>query len=158
MKKNKIFSFIKWYALILLFQMGSAILTTSFMHPWYDTLLKASWNPPNWVFGPVWTLLYFLMAIAVWKVSQVENPKVNKSFVYTIFFIQLFFNVLWSFLFFFLHRPFFALMELGVLIFFIGLTIHLFWRVHIGAAFLLVPYFLWCLYAFTLNFAIVRLN
>lgn len=158
MKKTKIISFIKWYALILFLQVCSGILTSSFMYPWYGTLKKASWNPPNWVFGPVWTVLYLLMAISIWLVSQTNTSQKEKSFAYIIFFIQLILNVLWTFLFFYMHNPFWALIELGVLIIFIGVTIFLFWRIHRGAALLLIPYLFWCLYAFSLNFAIVMLN
>lgn len=77
----------------------AAWLTRSSVETWYPTLRKPPWNPPNWIFGPVWSLLYILMAIAGWRVWQLE-PSPRRDFLLTVFFVQLLLNFLWSPLFF----------------------------------------------------------
>lgn len=127
---------------------------------WYQELTKPAWNPPSWVFGPVWTVLYALMAIAAWRVWRSAAGEVGPSVAPAlgVFFAQLVANGLWSFLFFGLHRPGLALVDIVVLLILIAGTIGLFRRHDRWAAWLLVPYLLWVAFATFLNFTLWRLN
>ncbi len=125
---------------------------------WYQGLAKSALNPPNWVFGPVWTTLYALMGIAaffIWKRGW-QNAAVKTAL--GVFILQLILNSLWSIIFFGLHAPFFALIDIAVLWIAIVVTIYLFARQSRVAAGLLIPYLLWVSFAFYLNYSIVRLN
>jgi benzodiazapine receptor len=122
---------------------------------WYPSLNKPAWNPPGWVFGPVWTTLYVLMAVAAWRAwrtGPASRPLVSG------YFVQLVFNALWSVLFFALKRPAWALMDIVVLL---GCLLWMqrgLWRVDRLAGMLWVPYVLWVAFATVLNATIVRLN
>lgn len=147
------------YSLILTLGVGaiSGIATASNIAGWYATLSKPSFNPPNWLFGPVWTLLYLLMGIAlsiIWK-----KPKsLVKSNSLWLFFIQLFLNFCWSFLFFYFHNIGMALVDIGMLWIFITLTIFSFSRLDKKAGWILIPYICWVSFALILNGAIYGLN
>jgi tryptophan-rich sensory protein len=128
---------------------------------WYQELTKPSWNPPSWIFGPVWTVLYTLMAIAAWRVwraAAAAGGWRGATPALGIFLAQLAANGLWSFLFFGLHRPALALVDILVLLALIVLTILQFRRHDRWAAWLLVPYLLWVSFATFLNFTLWRLN
>ena len=132
--------------------------TSSKIPTWYATLVKPSWNPPSWLFGPVWTTLYLMMGVAsamVWQ-RRGQSPIAQTALV--VYGVQLVLNVLWSFLFFGAQSPAFAFVCIVALWFAILLTIVLFWRVNHTAALLLVPYILWVSFASVLNFTIWRLN
>lgn len=124
---------------------------------WYLTLHKPSWNPPNWVFAPMWTFLYGCMAVSVWLVWSASEWKKNKLAI-SLFFAQLFFNFGWSVLFFGLRNPFVALIDLIALWGFILATLIEFRKFNRIAAFLFFLYLAWVSYAFALNLAIVALN
>ena len=136
---------------------GGLLTSPSIRSGWYENLLKPSFTPPSWVFGPVWTLLYLLMAVSAWLVwsGQAKNPVRVPLF---LFFAQLVLNVLWSGLFFGAMKPGWALIDIAVLWVLILLMAALFWRVSRLAALLLVPYVLWVLYAAVLNGAIWWMN
>ena len=124
---------------------------------WYAGLQKPSWNPPNWIFGPVWTALYMIMAIAawlVWKRGGFAGQRVALSF----FLAQLLFNALWSPLFFGLRQPALAFADILLLWLTLLGTVAAFWKVRPLAGVLLVPYLAWVTFASTLNFALWRLN
>jgi translocator protein len=147
------------YSIIITLGVGviAGFATISNIAGWYATLSKPAFNPPNWIFGPVWTLLYILMGIAlslIWK--QPNSP--NKSNSLWLFFIQLFLNFCWSFLFFYFHRIGFALVDIVMLWILIILTIFSFSRLNKTAAFLLLPYICWVSFATILNGAIYSLN
>ncbi len=131
-----------------------AFATTPNIPTWYATLNKPSWNPPNWVFGPVWTLLYGLMAISVWLVWKRDGWNT----AVTIFAIQLALNLAWSFIFFGFHQTGLAFWEIVLLWLAIAATILMFFQVSTVAASLLIPYLLWVSFAAALNFTIWRLN
>lgn len=134
-----------------------ALFTVSSVSSWYPTLNKPPFTPPNWLFGPAWTLLYILMGISfylVWR--QKINKKIKTALA--IFVIQLILNLFWSMIFFGFKNPSFALLEIVVLWFFILLTIVKFLPLSKKAAYLLIPYLLWVTFATILNFSIVRLN
>jgi benzodiazapine receptor len=123
---------------------------------WFPLLNKPAWNPPGWLFGPVWTTLYVLMGVAVWRVWRTRAPAAPA--LVKIYFVQLAFNALWSVLFFGLKQPVWALADIVVLW---SLLVWLqagLWRVDRPAAALWLPYVLWVSFATALNTAIVRLN
>lgn len=130
---------------------------------WYSTADKAAWNPPNWIFGPVWTLLYTAMSVAAWLVWR-ERARVNVKPALTIYVVQLALNAVWTPIFFGLY-PFIGAPALWIalgIILAIDLTVLLtmlrFWRVSRAAAWMLVPYWVWVLFATSLNAALAILN
>lgn len=128
---------------------------------WYVTLNKPAWNPPPAVFAPVWTVLYFMMAVAawqVWRVPEGELPSGRRSAALALYFGQLILNGLWSWLFFGFQRINLALYEIGILLLMVIATTILFWRAKPLAGWLMVPYVLWVTFATALNFALWRLN
>jgi benzodiazapine receptor len=124
---------------------------------WYADLIKPTWNPPSWVFGPVWTALYIMMAVAAWLVWREGGWKMQRGPL-TLYLIQLLLNAIWTPLFFALHQPGWAFAEILILLAAILTTTLLFWRVRRSAALLLMPYVLWTTFAAVLNFTIWRLN
>ena len=123
---------------------------------WYNTLVKPSFNPPNWIFGPVWSILYLLMGISLFIVWSAKVK--NKVPAYWAFGIQLFLNALWSVLFFGMNLPLAAFVGIIFLWFSIAVTIVLFFRISRKAAYLLLPYIFWVSFAALLNLMIVILN
>jgi benzodiazapine receptor len=124
---------------------------------WYAGLKKPSWNPPSWVFGPVWTALYTLMAVAAWLVWKRGGFNVMRLPL-GLFLLQLLFNALWSWLFFGRHECAVALGDILLLWLSLLATTVAFWKVNATAGWLLVPYLLWVGFAAGLNFALWRLN
>ena len=143
-----------WIALCF----GAAAIGTQFPPgKWHAELAKPDWNPPNWVFGPVWTALYLMMAIAVWLVWH-DRGWSGARLAITLFLFQLVLNACWSWLFFGMHRPDLALVDIALLWLAIAATIGQFWQISRIAAYLLLPYLLWVTFATALNFSIWRLN
>ena len=136
----------------------AGFFTSTSVNGWFTTIHKPSFNPPDWIFAPVWTTLYILMGIAfylVWK-SNTEH-KVKK--VAIIFYsIQLVLNFLWSFIFFGYHQPGWALADIILLLAMILLTTLWFERISVAAAWLMVPYICWVSFATVLNYYIWKLN
>ncbi|WP_437186096.1 TspO/MBR family protein [Planctomicrobium sp. SH668] len=124
---------------------------------WYRTLVKPSWNPPGWIFGPVWTTLYVFMAIAAWLVWRSRGLK-GASIPLTLFVIQLILNIAWSWIFFRFHQPGWAFLELIVLWLAVAATAVVFYRNNKTAGILFLPYLAWSTFASVLNFTIWRLN
>jgi benzodiazapine receptor len=135
---------------------GGAVTVAS-VRTWYLTLRKPSWNPPARAFGPVWTVLYLLMAFAAWLAWRTRDTT-DAGPALAIFGLQLVLNVLWSVLFFGLRRPGPAVAEIAVLWLAIAGTIVAFWPLDQTAALLLVPYLGWVSFAAVLNLSIYRLN
>ena len=125
--------------------------------PWYESLVKPAWNPPNWLFGPAWTLLYTLMAVAAWLVWRNHGFR-GATVPLTLFVVQLALNAGWSWLFFGLHQPGVAFAEIILLWAAILATIILFWRLKRLAGILLMPYLLWVSFAAVLNYTVWQLN
>ena len=123
--------------------------------PWYSSINKPSFNPPDWVFAPVWAALYVFMAIAVWLIWT--NSKKTKKIFY-IYFIHLFINATWSVIFFGFHEIFLALINIVLIIFFIIWLIKLYLPINKMSAYLMIPYLAWCSYAFILNLNLYLLN
>lgn len=151
---NQILGLILW----LVATLAAGFIGSQFLPgAWYEALDKPSWTPPNAVFGPVWTALYLMMAVAAWLVWR-KAGFAGASAALTLFVVQLALNALWSYLFFGLHRPDLALIDILLLWLVILATLLLFWRIQPLAGALLVPYLLWVTYATALNFQIWRLN
>ena len=136
----------------------SGLIGSAAMNTWFDNLQKPSWNPPGFLFAPVWTLLYALMGIAIWLIWKNETTTANKRSAYFAFALQLFLNFWWSIIFFRFQSPFFALIEILLLLAMILLTIFHFSKISKTAAWLLVPYVLWVSFASFLNYTIWSLN
>ena len=132
--------------------------TSSAVNGWYVLAKKPSFNPPNWIFAPVWTLLYLLMGIALYLVWKSEANKGLKRQAIGLFAIQLVLNFFWSIIFFYAHQPGWAFLEIIALWAMILLTILWFGKISPAAAWLLVPYISWVSFASLLNFAIWILN
>ena len=131
--------------------------TTPKIGTWYATLVKPAWNPPNWIFGPVWSALYFCMAVAAWLVWR-QGGLAGAKVPLTLFAVQLVLNVLWSCIFFGLEMPGLAFAEVLLLWAAIAATMVTFWLRSLVAGILFVPYLAWVSFASFLNFTIWRLN
>jgi translocator protein len=125
---------------------------------WYKGLAKPSFNPPAWLFGPAWTVLYLMMAVAAWLVWKQGIGAAGVKIALAMFLVQLVLNCLWSILFFGLRSPLAGLVDIVVLWLAILATIVLFFRVSVPAGILLLPYIAWVSFAAVLNAAILRLN
>lgn len=133
------------------------ISTVSDIETWYATIQKPSWNPPNWIFGPVWTTLYALMGIAfALVINSPASPHRNRAI--TLFIIQFILNLAWSPIFFKLHNLLWALIEIICMWVAIILTMFAFSRVHKTAPYLLLPYIAWVSFATLLTATIYSLN
>ena len=128
--------------------------TTSFKEPWYSEIVLPSFNPPSWIFAPIWTALYILMSVAIWRIwiSFYEQQVLN------IYFIHLFFNATWSIVFFGFHQIELALINLIVILIFIIFLMRIYLKKDKLSFYLTIPYFFWSFYALVLNFSIVLLN
>lgn len=135
-----------------------SLFTFSAIPNWYATLIKPSLNPPAWVFGPVWTVLYTLMGIAAFLVWRKGWNKLQTRRALTVFGIQLLLNALWSIVFFGYHAPGAALVNIVLLWLAIVWTMWEFMKVSRAAVYLLIPYLLWVSFASYLNTAIWWLN
>jgi len=133
----------------------AALVTEPNVVSWYPTLAKPSFNPPNWVFAPVWTTLYVLMAIAGWRVWRITDFGATPMLYWVM---QLALNFAWSFIFFGAHQIFAALIEIAMLWIAVLVTTIAFFRVDRIAGALFVPYLLWVSFAAALNAAIYQLN
>jgi len=158
---NKMAGIWKYIIAILLCEVigiSSGLLASANNNLWFDVLKKPSWNPPGYLFGPVWGTLYLFMGISlalIWNNNSAESSK-RKSYI--LFAFQLVLNFFWSILFFNFHSPLLALIDIILMIITITLTIFSFANFSKRAAWLLVPYLAWVLFATVLNFTIWKLN
>jgi len=134
-----------------------ASVTAPNIETWYASLAKPTWNPPNWIFGPVWTVLYTCMAVAAWMVWR-RAGLAGAKLAMGLFAVQLVFNAAWSWLFFGLHWPGVALVELLFLLLAIAMTTVAFWRRSPTAGVLMLPYLGWVAFASVLNFQVWHMN
>ena len=130
-------------------------VTNLYKEPWYSMIVKPSFNPPEWVFAPVWITLYISMSVAIWLIWI--NPKRVEKIIY-IYFIHLLINGSWSIFFFGLHLILASLIIIGIIIFFVIWLMKLYYPINKLSSFLMVPYLMWLSYAFVLNFYIFILN
>lgn len=135
-----------------------SVFTVTAIPTWYAGLVKPALNPPGWVFGPVWTLLYALMGIAAFLVWKRGWKRKEVKVALGVFGAQLVANALWSIIFFAGHNPFYALIDIVLMWVLIVATIFVFYRISKPAAYLLVPYLAWVSFATYLNYMIYVLN
>jgi len=154
MTKNKYFSLLIILVITFFASVIGGFTTAYFKEPWYSEIVLPSFNPPSWVFAPVWTTLYIMMSLAIWRVWIIFF---DRKILY-IYFWHLFFNATWSIVFFGLHQIELALVNLLIIIFFVIYLTNKYQKLDIKSFFLMVPYLLWILYAFVLNLSIVVLN
>jgi len=150
-------SLLFWVVLCFAVAGISGSLTANAIPTWYRTLVRPAIAPPNWVFGPVWTLLYALMAIAAWQVTQ-SAPSSLRTWGLVLFLVQLALNFAWSLIFFRQHAIGAAFIEVVFLWAAIAATTFVFSRVSPPAAWLMAPYLAWVTFASFLNGAYWRLN
>ncbi len=136
----------------------SGFATARGVSDWYPTLIKPSFNPPEWVFGPVWTVLYISMGVAAFLVWREGLDGDGVRIALAVFAIQLALNGLWSILFFGMQSPVWALVEIALLWTAIGITVVLFWRIAPLPGALLLPYWAWVSFALLLNASLWWLN
>ena len=152
--KNKFLSFILFFVITFSASFIGGLASISLKEPWYSQLVKSNYNPPDWIFAPVWTTLYLFMAVAIWSAWH-KNYNINLVLIYLI---HLCFNTTWSIVFFVFHNIELALLLLIILIALIINLILRFKRVKMLSAYLMIPYLLWSCYALILNFTLVLLN
>ena len=155
MFKNKFLTFISFLSITFGASIVGSLSTINYKEPWYSLLNKPSFNPPDWIFGPVWTTLYLMMALAIWFFWHSKNRDINTLYIYII---HLILNTTWSIVFFVFHNMVLALV---VLIFLIGMIINLILRfkpVNIISSYLMIPYLLWCSFALFLNINLIMIN
>ncbi len=153
---KKIFQLIASIMVPLLAGSLGSIFTVSKIANWYSTLNKPFFNPPNWIFAPVWNILFILMGVALFLVIRSIN-KYRRTAIY-LFFGQLVLNVTWSLMFFGLESPLLGLITIIILWILIWLNIKYFFKINKTAAWLLIPYLIWVSFATVLNYAILILN
>jgi translocator protein len=151
---QEIFGVIGWLGLTF----GAAWLGSRFLpDQWYQNLSKPTWNPPNSIFAPVWTILYLLMALAAWWIWRSYGLQAS-LFPLTMFVLQLLLNAAWSWLFFGRHRPDLAFLDIIGLWLALLITLLSFWRLAALAGILLIPYLAWVSFAAILNWTVWQMN
>ena len=155
MLKNKFLSFLLFAIITYSASVIGGIATIGFKEPWYSLLIKPSYNPPSWIFAPVWTTLYLMMTIAIWSFWHSKKRDIDTIYIYIV---HLIFNTTWSIVFFVFHKITLALIVLVILIFLIIILMVRFKRVNLHSYYLIIPYLLWCLYALLLNVSLIILN
>ena len=155
MLKNKFISFTLFFIITFSASFIGRMATISLKEPWYSQLIKSDYNPPDWVFAPVWTTLYLMMTLAIWFYWHSKNREMNTVYIYLIHIV---FNTTWSIVFFGLHQILIALIVLMILVILIVILIFRFKRVNKVSTYLMIPYLLWSSYALFLNFNLYILN
>ena len=154
MTKNSVFSLILILVITFIVPMVGSYTTSTFKEPWYSQIILPSFNPPSWIFAPVWSMLYFLMSLAIWKIwIKFFDTKLLK-----IYFIHLFFNSTWSVVFFGFHLIGVALINLIIIIIFILILMKEYFSKDKVSFYLMAPYLAWSSYALILNSSIFIIN
>jgi len=154
MTKNKYLSLTILLFTTLIASSIGGFVTSSFKEPWYSQIILPSFNPPSWVFGPVWLTLYIMMSVGAWHawIKTLDQKLLN------LYFIHLIFNSAWSILFFGFHSIILALIDLIIIILFIILLMKTYFKKNMISFYLFIPYFLWSSYALLLNTTIYLIN
>tara|TARA_Y100001970_G_C14235237_1_gene861403 strand:+ start:551 stop:1018 length:468 start_codon:yes stop_codon:yes gene_type:complete len=155
MLKNKFISFVLFFIITYSASFIGGLVSINLKEPWYSELVKSNFNPPDWVFAPVWTTLYLMMTFAIWFFWHSKNKDISTIYIY---FIHVIFNTTWSVIFFGFHNIFLALINLIILISLIIILIFRFKRVNKVSSYLMIPYLLWSCYALFLNLNLFILN
>ena len=154
MTKNKYLSLLILLLVTFIAPVIGSYVTSIFKEPWYSEIIQPSFNPPSWVFPPVWTTLYVMMSIAIWRVwIAFFNSRILK-----LYFFHLFFNCIWSIIFFGFHQIGLALINIIVILFFIIILMKEYLKIDKLSFYLMIPYFLWSSFALVLNASILFLN
>ena len=154
MTQNKFFSLLIIITITFFVPMIGGYVTSTFKEPWYSQIILPSFGPPSWVFAPVWTTLYLLMSVAAWRIWI----KFYDGKILNIYFIHLFFNLIWSIIFFGFHLIGLALLDLIIILIFIIVLMKIYLTKDKISFYLMTPYFLWSSYALILNFTIFIKN
>ena len=155
MIKNKFLTFILFFIITYSASIIGGLATINFKEPWYSLIIRPSFSPPDWVFAPVWTTLYFMMTLAIWLFWHSTNRDMKTVYIY---FIHIIVNTTWSIAFFVFHQIVISILVLIILIALIIILIKNFKRVNLISSYLMIPYLLWCCYALFLNFNLYTLN
>ena len=154
MTKNKYLSLLILVLVTFIAPVIGSYVTSVFKEPWYSEIIQPSFNPPSWVFPPVWSTLYVMMSIAIWRVwTTFFNSRILK-----LYFFHLFFNCIWSIIFFGFHQIGLALINIIVILFFIIILMKEYLKIDKLSFYLMIPYFLWSSFALVLNASILFLN
>tara|TARA_X000000950_G_C13683274_1_gene564883 strand:+ start:271 stop:735 length:465 start_codon:yes stop_codon:yes gene_type:complete len=154
MIKGKISSFLIIFLITFFCPMIGGYVTSLYKEPWYSEIILPSFNPPSWVFAPVWSTLYLFMSIAIWTIwIKSFDTKILK-----IYFIHLFFNSTWSIVFFGFHAIGLALINLIIILIFIVLLMREYLAINKVSFYLMIPYLVWSSFALILNSSIFILN
>ena len=154
MTKNKYLSLLILLLVTFIAPVIGSYVTSVFKEPWYSEIIQPSFNPPSWVFPPVWSTLYVMMSIAIWRVwTTFFNSRILK-----LYFFHLFFNSIWSIIFFGFHQIGLALINIILILFFIIILMREYLKIDKLSFYLMIPYFLWSSFAFVLNASILFLN
>ncbi len=154
MTKNKYLSLLILLLVTFIAPVIGSYVTSVFKEPWYSEIIQPSFNPPSWVFPPVWTTLYVMMSIAIWRVwIAFFNSRILR-----LYFFHLFFNCIWSIIFFGFHQIGLALINIIVILFFIIILMKEYLKIDKLSFYLMIPYFLWSSFALVLNASILFLN
>ena len=154
MTKNKYLSLLILLLVTFIAPVIGSYVTSVFKEPWYSEIIQPSFNPPSWVFPPVWSTLYVMMSIAIWRVwTTFFNSRILK-----LYFFHLFFNCIWSIIFFGFHQIGLALINIIVILFFILILMKEYLKIDKLSFYLMIPYFLWSSFALVLNASILFLN
>ena len=154
MTKNKYLSLSIILVITFLAPALGSYTTLTFKEPWYSELILPNFNPPSWVFPPVWSSLYLMMSLAIWKIWI--NYFDNK--ILKIYFVHIIFNSTWTVVFFGFHQIGYALINLLIILFFIVVLMKKYFEKDKISFYLMIPYLIWSCYAFVLNIAILVLN
>jgi tryptophan-rich sensory protein len=154
MTKNKYLSLLILLLVTFIAPVIGSYVTSVFKEPWYSEIIQPSFNPPSWVFPPVWSTLYVMMSIAIWRVwIAFFNSRILK-----LYFFHLFFNCIWSIIFFGFHQIGLALINIIIILFFIIILMKEYLKIDKLSFYLMIPYFLWSSFALVLNASILFLN
>ena len=154
MTKNKYLSLLILLLVTFIAPVIGSYVTSVFKEPWYSEIIQPSFNPPSWVFPPVWSTLYVMMSIAIWRVwTTFFNSRILK-----LYFFHLFFNSTWSIIFFGFHQIGLALINVIIILFFIIILMKEYLKIDKLSFYLMIPYFLWSSFALVLNASIFFLN
>lgn len=145
-------------AIPLAFGVAGALLNQRSVDTWYAGLNKPSFNPPNWIFGPVWTFIYILIGVAAYLIWQKRSQIVHLPRTIAVYFIQLVLNLLWTFLFFYAHKIGASLIEIVALFVVILINASVFYKIDKMAGLLFIPYAIWVSFATLLTYSIYSLN
>ncbi len=154
MFNNKYLSLILIVLITFLASAIGGVVTSIYKEPWYSQIIQPSFSPPAWVFGPVWTSLYILMSIAIWFnwITHKDSKTIK------IYFLHIFFNAIWSIIFFGFHQISLAFLNLLIILFFILWLMKIYYKTTKLSFLLMLPYLLWSTYALFLNGSIFYLN